>query len=243
MTETDRYGDVLWPERLPLSAKFDPEWIQRNQMGPNPLWLAELLCEVMDFRTGMRVLDLGCGKALSSIFLAREFGVQVWATDLWINPTENWARICEAGLEDHVVPVYSNARSLPYALGFFDAVVSIDSYIYFGTDDMYLDYLVKYVAPGSQIGMISPGFAQEINGELPEHLRPFWGQDCWSWHSAQWWHQHWARTGLVDVECAENVTEAWEIWRRHETGDDAKVVEADKGQYMGLIRMVGRRRQ
>ena len=40
---------------------------------------------------GMRVLDLGCGKGLSSIFLAKEFGVQVWAADLWtplvIDPT------------------------------------------------------------------------------------------------------------------------------------------------------------
>ena len=29
----------------------------------------------------MRVLDLGCGRAMSSIFLRREFGVQVWATE------------------------------------------------------------------------------------------------------------------------------------------------------------------
>jgi len=37
----------------------------------------------------MRVLDLGCGKALSSIFLAKEYGTQVWATDLWISATDN----------------------------------------------------------------------------------------------------------------------------------------------------------
>jgi hypothetical protein len=31
------------------------------------------------------VLDLGCGRASSSIFLRREFGVQVWAADLWFS--------------------------------------------------------------------------------------------------------------------------------------------------------------
>jgi len=35
----------------------------------------------------------------------------------------------------------------------------------------------------------------------------------------------------------------WGIWQRHETGDDAKVVEADQGKYMGLIRMVGRTKE
>lgn len=243
MTESVRFGDVLWPERFPLSAKYDPKWIQQNQMGPNPLWLTELLCEKMSFRSEMRVLDLGCGKAISSIFLAKEFGVRVWATDLWIDATENWVRVCESGVDDRVIPIYSNAHSLPYALGFFDAVVCVDSIIYFGTDDLYLDYIVKYMKPGSQIGMVSPGFAQEIDGELPEHLRPFWAQECWSWHTAEWWRKHWERTDLLDVECAENVPEAWDIWKRHETGDDAKVVEADQGEYMGQIRMVGRTRE
>ena len=243
VTKKERFDDVLWPERFPRAAKYDPEWVQKHQMGPNPLWLAEWLCEAMDLRPGMRVLDLGCGKAISSIFLAKEFDVQVWATDLWIKPTDNWTRICEASLQDRVTPIYSDARTLPYARGFFDAVICVDSYIYYGTDDLYLDYLVKYVKPGSQIGMVSPGFAQDIDGALPEHLRPFWAQQCWSWHPMEWWRQHWARTGLVDVECADNMPEAWEVWRRHEKGKDAEVVEADRGRYMGFIRMVGRTRE
>jgi len=241
-TDRDRV-DSLWPERFPRSAKYDPDWIQENAMGPNPLWLAEWLCEAMDLQPGMRVLDLGCGKAITSIFLAKEFDVEVWATDLWIKPSENWARIREAGVEDRVTPIYSDARSLPYADGFFDTVVCIDSYIYYGTDDLYLDYLVRFVRPRAQIGMVVPGFAQDIDGSLPEHLRPFWAQECWSWHPVEWWHHHWARTGLVDVECADNMPEGWEVWRRHERGQDAEVVEADQGRYMGLIRMVGRTKE
>ena len=241
-TDVD-WTDALWPERFPRSATYDPAWIRTNQMGPNPLWLTEWLCEAMELQPGMRVLDLGCGKALSSVFLAREFDVRVWATDLWIEPTDNWTRIRAAGLEQQVTPIYANARALPYAHGFFDAVVCVDSFIYFGTDDLYLDYLVKFVAPGSRIGMVSPGFAKELDGPLPEHLRPFWAQECWSWHSADWWRQHWARTGLVDVERSENMPEAWELWRRHGSGDDADVIAADRGAYMGMIRSVARTRE
>jgi cyclopropane fatty-acyl-phospholipid synthase-like methyltransferase len=70
--------------RYPRSNNYDPQWVIDNQMGPNALWLIEALTEAMQITPGMRVLDLGCGTALTSIFLAREFGAQVWATDLWI---------------------------------------------------------------------------------------------------------------------------------------------------------------
>ena len=78
-------------EHFPRASRYNPDWIIAGVGGgANPLWLAEWLSTAMDLKPGMRVLDLGCGRALSSIFLHREFGVQVWATDLWFNPTENF---------------------------------------------------------------------------------------------------------------------------------------------------------
>jgi len=73
---------------------------------------------VPSLESGMRVLDLGCGSALSSVFLAKEFGVEVWATDLWVKPDENLGRVVEVGLQDRVHPVYAEAHALPFADGF-----------------------------------------------------------------------------------------------------------------------------
>jgi hypothetical protein len=53
------------------------------------------------------------GKGLSNIFLAKEYGLRVWAADLWIKPTENFARIRQAGVENLVYPIHTDARSLP----------------------------------------------------------------------------------------------------------------------------------
>lgn len=75
------------------SSKYDKEWIEENWMGPNPLWLMEELVSNLDLRPGMKVLDLGCGKAITSIFLAKEFGVTVFANDLWISANDNFKRI------------------------------------------------------------------------------------------------------------------------------------------------------
>ncbi len=89
--------------------------------GSNPLWLLESLTEHLAIEPGSRVLDLGCGTALTSIFLAREFDARVWAGDLWIDPTRNWERIMDAGVADRVTPIRIEARDLPFAAGFFDA--------------------------------------------------------------------------------------------------------------------------
>ena len=122
---------------FPRASRYDPIWHTSNMMGPSALWLLEAVVEEIGLQPGMRVLDHGCGRALTSIFLAHEFDVQVWANDLWIPATENFDRIAAAGLQDRVFPIHAEAHALPYADGFFDAIVAIDSYHYFGTDDLY----------------------------------------------------------------------------------------------------------
>lgn len=190
----EQMAEMLRIESLPRSSKYDPGWVFENEMGPNALWLTELLCEKMELKPGMRVLDMGCGRAMSSIFLAREYGVQIWANDLWIDATDNWRRICEAGVEDRVFPIHAEAHALPYAEGFFDAVVSLDSYHYYGTDDLYLGrYFAKLVKPGGQIGIVAPGLTQAIEGDVPRHLESFWvPKECFSFHTAAWWQRHWS---------------------------------------------------
>lgn len=121
----------------PRTEKYDNNWVSENWMGPNPLWLLEELCEHIEFKPGMKVLDMGCGKGITSVFLAKEFGVTVFANDLWISATENLKRFEEAGVAELVFPIHAEAHALPYAEGFFDAAISVDSYQYYGADETY----------------------------------------------------------------------------------------------------------
>jgi len=237
-------------ERFPRTFGYHPEWILASVSGgANSLWLTEWLAEALELQPGMRVLDLGCGRAASSIFLRREFGVQVWATDLWFNPSENFQRIRDAGVEDGVFPIRADARSLPFAAEFFDAIVSIDSFPYYGTDDLYLNTLARFVKPGGLVGIAGAGFMQEIEGPVPEHLREWLAQDCaWCLHSAGWWRRHWEQTGILDIQLADTLPDGWKLWLDwHQTiCPDNKVeiqtLETDRGRYLGYLRLVGRRR-
>jgi cyclopropane fatty-acyl-phospholipid synthase-like methyltransferase len=151
----------LVSERFPRSSQYHPEWVLANASGgANSLWITEWLATALDLRSGERVLDLGCGRASSSIFLRREFGVEVWATDLWVSASENIQRIRDAGVLDGVFPIHADARALPFAAGFFDAIVCIDSFPYFGTDDLYLNYLAQFVKPGGPVGIAGAGLVQ-----------------------------------------------------------------------------------
>ena len=241
--------DRFLSAQFPRASAYHPEWIAAGVSGgANPLWLAEWLAGALDLRPGMRVLDLGCGRALSSIFLHREYGVQVWAADLWFDATENLKRVRAAGAEGGVFPLRSEARALPFANEFFDAVVSIDSFVYYGTDDHYLNYLARFVKPGGPIGIAGAGVMTEFDGTVPEHLRDWWEPSMACLHSAEWWRRHWTRSGILDVELADAMPDGWRRWldwQRAIAPDNAVeigAVEADAGATLGYVRAVGRRR-
>ena len=241
-------NDKFVSPSFPRSSGYHQEWIAASVSGgANPLWMAEWLSEALDLRPGMRVLDLGCGRAMSSIFLHREFGVQVWATDLWFSVSENLQRIQDAGVEEGVFPLHADARSLPFAAEFFDAIISIDSFPYYGTDETYLPSLARHLKPDGQLGIAGAGLMQEFQGTVPEHLRAWWTPDLWCFHSAGWWRQHWERTGFLNIEVADTMGGGWQFWRdwhlaiAPDNALEIQALEEDKGRYLGYVRVVGRR--
>ncbi len=255
-------GEPLRNDRFPRSSKYDRDWIFKHQMGPCSLWLMEWLCADMDLRPGMRVLDMGCGMAMSSIFLAREYDVQVWANDLWIPPTDNWNRIREAGLDDRVFPIHAEAKALPYADEFFDAIVSVDAYHYFGLSERYMDRFARFVRPGGQIGIAVPGRMVEIaDDQPPEHLREWLAEEegaFETWQSASFWRRHFEKSSIVDVELADALEDGWREWvsfgqMTFDAGEvrppgfvdlarkEIEAIREDAGRTMGLVRAIVRR--
>ena len=250
MIEKDQLQKELTLEQFPLSSKYDIEWLIDNEMGPCSVWLAEYLSEKVDLKPGMRILDLGCGKAVSSIFLVKEFGVQAWAIDLWINASENWKRIKESGVDSLAYPIHAEAHDLPFAYDFFDVIVSLDTYHYFGTQEMYLSSITRYLKPGGQIGIVVPGVKQEFESVIPIKLKPYWEPYLFTHHTPEWWSQLWERSGMVTVEVADTMPNGYDVWLKWDKtleeaeilkrNGDVELLEADGGNFT-FTRIVARK--
>ena len=247
-----RVNSSIDERAFPRTAKYGEHWIRENALGENALCQAEMLARHIPFNSGMRVLDLGCGKATSSIFLAREFGVQIWATDSGTSATDNFQRAIALGSETRVFPMRVDAHSLPFAKTFFDAAVAIDSYLYFGTDERYLPYIVQFIKPNGFIGIVDIGYRREIRSieEAPEYLRPQYEKFWSSIHTAEWWKQHWQKTGLVDVQCAQFLPESDQLLRNYwverlpdqDKDPIMRAVPNDDERLIGLFCLVARKR-
>ena len=67
-------------------------------------------------------------------------------------------------------------------------------------------------------------------------------------HSVAWWRRHWERTGILDIELADTLPDGWQLWKDWQTViapdnvAEIQALEADRGSYLGYVRLVGRRR-
>jgi len=181
--------------------------------------------------------------------MAKEFGVQVWAVDLHRDPDENQAMLQRHAVTDRVFPLAMDARRLPFATGFFDVIVSIDAYHYFGSDDFFAMHIAKLVKPSGVLGLVGAGLRAEWPRPeaIPPHLRHWWIPDHWAMHSGLWWANHLNRSSCYDIEMADGMEEgwkhwlAWQRWAYPENAREINALEADAGRHLGYWRVIARR--
>ena len=217
-------------------------------MGPNAMRMAEELTSTLTIHENMRVLDLGCGAGLSTLFLVRRYGTTVIAGDLWIPPTDNYARFEAMGIADKAFPIFIDAtKELPFAHGYFDVLVSIDAYHYFGDTPEMLPSLIPFVKKSGYIAIAIPGLKYEFGEDVPEEMKPFWEPEvARTIHSLNWWKSLWETTegieilDICEMACCKQAWQEWLTGYHPEVEADKKMMEAEAGKYFNLIQMIAR---
>lgn len=229
------------------SEKYNTPELQSKIMGPNLVKLEEELLLDHKIPQGSVVCDLGSGQGLTSVFLAKEYGFTVYAADLWSDPEENRKFFDEMGLSrDRIIPVKADALDLPFEKDFFDAVVSTDSYNYFGRDESYLDgKLLPFVKSGGYVYIAIPGMKKDCHDNLPQELLLSWTPEQLDYmHDVEYWSRTVGKSKcseVISVTEMESNEEVWADWLKQENEyaiGDRKSMEAGGGKYLNFIKIV-----
>ena len=154
MTDNDNIRNTVTNRCEKYRSFFTKEYL----MGPNSLRLLNEMLAKYPLKEGSRVMDLGCGMGITSMFLAKEANVNVFATDLWISATQNAENFKKWNVEDRIIPIHADANDLPYAHEYFDTIVSIDAFHYFGNEKNYSN--IDKGRPRNQDNGMSSGFRE-----------------------------------------------------------------------------------
>lgn len=230
-----------------LSKKYSSPELQSMIMGPNPIKLEEELLKNAHIKKDEIVCDLGSGNGLTSIFLCKEFGAKVYATDLWSNPDDNMKFFISQGLtKEDIIPVKADATNLNFNKNFFDKIVSIDSYNYFGRDEKYLDdKLLPYLKKGGYVYIAIPGMKKDCHQNLPKELLLSWTEEQMEYmHDVSWWRNLISKSNnceIVEIKEMESNKEVWDDWLAQENEysiNDRKSMNAGAGKYLNFISIV-----
>ena len=226
------------------------DFLLENVMGPNAIRVAEELTSYLDIKPSMRILDLGCGTGLSSIFLAEKYDATVYASDLWISPSDNFKRFDGRGLANKIIPLSIDAtKEFPFAGEYFDIIHSVDAYHYFGTSDEMLPFLLSFVKKGGYIIVAVPGLQQEqaFENGTPAELTPYL-PDGHNFHSVEWWTKHWEKCPdieLINCQDMESHEQAWKEWLASSNPhaiNDVKMMEVEDNKYFNFVQLIAKKK-
>jgi len=108
--------------------------------------LATHVVRTMDLRQGDIVLDLGCGRGETCIFLAKHFGARIVAVDLWTPATYLGDKFAARGYRQQITPLHLDVtHELPFAEGYFDAIFCMNSLSFYGGSVEFLHHLLLWI--------------------------------------------------------------------------------------------------
>ena len=172
-----------------------------------------LLCERLDIRPGMRVLEIGCGWGGFATIAARDFGAHV--TGLTLSPSQldfARARIAQAGLADRIELRLQDYRD---TTGQFDRIASIEMFEAVGREywPAYFRTVHDRLAPGGLAGIQTIAIADPLFDEYastadfiqrhvfpggmlpsPSHLKREVANAGLSWRGEHWFGIDYAAT-------------------------------------------------
>ena len=215
-------------------------------MGPDCTIIVRELLYGYNNDNKIRILDLGCGKGLTSIHLAEKYkNAIIFAADLWVEATDNYKFFKEQGYENRIIPLNTSAENLPFAYHYFDMIVSIDVYHYFGTDKNFFKENIKpYIKDNGLIFIAVPGIKDDYE-KVPQDLKGFISDEDFRFFKSIKYYENILKENIKEIKIEEMkcFNEAWDSWLATDNPyavEDIELLKADGGKFLNLIGIKGK---
>jgi SAM-dependent methyltransferase len=207
----------------PELGGYTRDEIYEDCMGGGALYLAARMVRTLRLKAGDVVMDLGCGKGATSIFLAGHLGARVIAVDLWTDATFLNQKFSARGYGDRIVPLQLDVTArLPFADEYFNAIFCMNSLSFYGGSLEFLQHLLRHLKRGGQFVVGMETFNAEFSAEERQHppevfdytLPPpdehinVWKDDFAKMHSSPWWAELLRESGLLRIETCYELDDA-----------------------------------
>jgi ubiquinone/menaquinone biosynthesis C-methylase UbiE len=158
-----------------IKARQQIAWSTGNYavVGTTLQIVGEQLCESLDLRAGMRVLDVAAGNGNATLAAARRW-CDVTSTDYVASLLESGRARAKA--EGHMVHFQeADAESLPFPDHSFDAVMSTFGVMFTPNQELAAQELARVCKPGGKIGMANwtpESFIGQVFKTIGQYIPP-----------------------------------------------------------------------
>lgn len=225
---------------------MDKNILNERLMGPDCTIILNELLEGYENNDEIRILDLGCGKGLTSIYLAEKYkNAVIFAVDLWVDANNNYIFFKENNLDNRIIPLNCNAEKLPFAENYFDIIVSIDAYHYFVTDKLFFKEKIKpYLKDNGLIFIAVPGMKDDYE-KVPQDLKGFISDENFRFFKSIKYYENILKENIKEIKIEEMkcFNEAWDSWLTTDNPyavEDIELLKSDNGKFLNLIGIKGK---
>jgi len=121
-----------------------------EEMEQHHISITQQTLALMGLKPGQRVLDLGCGAGWASRLLARMVaGGEREGQVIGLDVSDEMIRRARAKSTEHenLMFIVGSAQQIPWEENFFDKVLSVESFYYYGDQERTLSELFRVMAP------------------------------------------------------------------------------------------------
>jgi ubiquinone/menaquinone biosynthesis C-methylase UbiE len=125
-----------------------------EEMEHHHISITQQTLALMGLKPGLRVLDLGCGAGWASRLLAQMVGGgELTGQVVGLDVSDEMIRIARASSTayENLLFVVGSAQQIPWEENFFDKVLSVESFYYYGDQERALSELFRVLAPKGEL--------------------------------------------------------------------------------------------